>query len=161
MKIKINGNVTAMRWEGCRWFWNLAASRKLQSIEETDYVYDALDNLRSVEQCGGGCPSVSTVGRSFTYDGLSRLIQSFNPESGWICYGTAGGAVPNGSNCVSRYRCKWESPKKTDARNVISSYSYDALNRVLSRRDIPAMPATRRRRVSNMTCHLSRMRSTI
>jgi YD repeat-containing protein len=58
---------------------------------ETDYVYDGFNNLTSVNQCGGTCPSNAQVARTFSYDGLSRLVQAFNPESGWICYGTSGG----------------------------------------------------------------------
>jgi len=100
---------------------------------ETDYSYDALGNLLLVSQCGGACPSTTTVARSFSYDGLSQLIQAFNPETGWTCYGTTGGAVPNGSNCASGYDANGNLRYKTDARGILTSYSFDPLNRLVSK----------------------------
>ena len=97
---------------------------------ETRYSYDALGNL-SVNQCGGPCPSNTSRSRSFTYDGLSRLIQAYNPESGWVCYGTTPShAAPNGANCTSGYDGNGNLTAKTDARSVTISYSYDSLNRL-------------------------------
>jgi len=92
---------------------------------ETDYGYDVLGNLWTVNQAGlsGETPR----NRSFTYDSLSRLITSTNPEAGTICYGQwiegscQGGYDPNGNLLY-----------KTDARGVIASIGYDALNHVLS-----------------------------
>jgi YD repeat-containing protein len=100
---------------------------------QTRYSYDVLGNLIGVTQCGGTCPSSLSVNRSFTYDGLSRLIQSFNPESGWTCYGSSGGAAPNGGNCTSGYDANGNLSLKTDARAVVSNYSYDGLNRILKK----------------------------
>jgi YD repeat-containing protein len=100
---------------------------------ETDYTYDPLGDLTSVSQCGGTCPSAAAVVRTFAYDGLSRLIQSFNPETGWTCYGTTGGAASNGSNCTSGYDGNGNLTYKTDARGVLVNYSYDGLNRVLAK----------------------------
>lgn len=69
---------------------------------QTLYSYDALGNLLTIAQVG--VPSVETPRmRSFTYDSLSRLVQTYSPESGWTCYGTTGGNAPNGSNCTSGY----------------------------------------------------------
>ena len=62
--------------------------------------------------------------RSFTYNSFSELTQANNPESGQINYGYDG----NG-NVTS----------KQDARGT-TNYSYDALNRVLTR--IPTDPNT-------------------
>ena len=101
---------------------------------ETDYSYDALSNLLSVVQWGGTHGSSAVRSRFFTYDNLSRLIQSFNPEVGWICYGTTGGAAPNGSNCTRGYDGNSNLAYKTDARNVVTNYLYDPVNRVLSKR---------------------------
>src|SRR5262249_42502757 len=61
---------------------------------ETDYRYDALDNLLCVAQRGNNSGTftncVSTPAtwrpRSFTYDSLSRLTQAVNPESGTVSY---------------------------------------------------------------------------
>ena len=88
---------------------------------ETDYGYDALNNLLLVKQCGALCTSPATngpVNRSFSYDSLSRLVLSSNPEAGSVSY-----TYDANSNLLS----------KTDARSVTISYSYDALNRLLSK----------------------------
>ena len=108
----------------------------------TYYSYNILDNLVCAAQDGGAGGTFSSCAaapaawrpRSFTYDSLSRLIQSFNPETGWICYGTSGGAVPNGSNCTVGYDANGNLASKTDARDITTSYAYDALNRLLSKR---------------------------
>lgn len=99
---------------------------------ETDYSYDLLNDLTLVTQTGGS-GSAGSITRSFSYDSLSRLIQSFNPEAGWTCYGTTGGSAPNGSNCMSGYDADGNLRYKTDARNVVVTFSYDALNRVRSK----------------------------
>jgi YD repeat-containing protein len=100
---------------------------------ETDYAYSALDNLIQVKQWGGANGSTGARSRSFSYDSFSRLLQAFNPEAGWTCYGTTGGAAPNGANCTSGYDANGNLLYKTDARAVTTHYTYDALNRVLSR----------------------------
>jgi len=89
---------------------------------ETDYQYDALGNLTGINQQG--------LTRSFTYDGLSRLLTATNPETGVTCYGTwSGGSVYNGS-CVNGYDANSNLIAKTDARGITTSYKYDALNRM-------------------------------
>lgn len=77
---------------------------------KTQYNFDTLNNLTTVSQ------GVQT--RAFTYSSLSRLLSATNPESGTISYGYD----PNG-NLTS----------KVDARNIATSYVYDALNRVTQR----------------------------
>jgi RHS repeat-associated protein len=111
---------------------------------ETDYTYDPLGDLTCVEQHGGvagtGCsaPQSSDASspwhvRRFTYDGVSHLIQAHNPESGWSCYGTTGGAAPNGNNCSSGYDNNGNFVYKTDARGVMVSSTYDAWDRVTAK----------------------------
>ncbi len=51
---------------------------------ETDYGYDALNNLTSVNQLGGSGDTSRT--RGFVYDSLSRLTSANNPESGAVNY---------------------------------------------------------------------------
>jgi len=100
---------------------------------ETDYTYDVLNNLHSVSQLGNGTTEASR-GRSFIYDSLSRLVQSYNPETGYICYGTTpGNTAPNGTNCTEGYDGNGNLLSKTDARGVVVAYSYDALNRLKSK----------------------------
>jgi len=108
----------------------------------TYYSYNILDDLVCAAQDGGAGGTFSTCAaapaawrpRTFSYDSLSRLIQSFNPETGWVCYGTSGGVAPNGSNCTDGYDANGNLASKTNARNIATSYLYDAVNRLLSRR---------------------------
>jgi len=90
--------------------------------QSTNYVYDALDNLLEVIQ--GTQPH-----RTFAYDSLKRLISAGNPESGTTCYGT----VVNGQCQGNGYDANGNLVYKTDARGVLTTYVYDALNRVTSR----------------------------
>ena len=65
--------------------------------QPTSYSYDALGNLRTVNQ--------NTQTRTFLYDSLSRLTTATNPESGTISY-----QYDNNGNLT----------RKTDARKSIS-----------------------------------------
>jgi conjugative relaxase-like TrwC/TraI family protein len=85
---------------------------------ETDYTYDALNNLLGVKQWGGVSGSANARTRGFTYDSLSRLLTATNPESGIVTY---------------TYYANGNVQSKTDARNITVNYGYDALNRVLSK----------------------------
>jgi RHS repeat-associated protein len=105
---------------------------------ETDYQYDALNNLQSVSQTGGG---TTAVARTLTYDSLSRLICASNPEtSSASCpaaatssytVGTTGYTYDNDGNPLS---------KSSPAVNVSSGtatqvigYCYDQLNRIVGK----------------------------
>src|SRR5262249_35439607 len=79
----------------------------------TTYGNDALGNLTSVLQNG-------SRGRSFTYDSLSRLLTSTNPEVGTLPVTYTYDANSNVST-------------KNDPRNIIFTYGYDVLNRQKSR----------------------------
>lgn len=89
------------------------------SSMETDYNFDVLNNLLSVNQWGGsnGTSGARTM-RAFAYDSLSRLVTAMNPETGQSSYTYD----PNG-NVLTR----------TDARGVLTSYTYDVMNRPLSK----------------------------
>jgi RHS repeat-associated protein len=99
---------------------------------ETDYHYSGIGNLLQVDQYGGakGTSPFVERQRKFTYDWMSRLSQALNPESGWTCFGTTGGAAPNGSNCTPAYDPDGNLTDKTDGRGVNTHYSFDALNRL-------------------------------
>ena len=87
-------------------------------FQSTSYGYDTLDNLTSVSQ--------GAQTRTFAYDSLKRLTSAINPESGMICYGT----VTTVGQCpVNGYDPNGNLIYKTDARGVLSTYGYDALNR--------------------------------
>ena len=93
---------------------------------ETDYTYDVLNNLLTVNQKGGIADSTQWRTRTYTYDSLSRMTQSSTPEQGAINFSflTSGGAICSGDPAAL---CR-----KTDARSITSTYTYDALNRVTS-----------------------------
>jgi|GEM_PF-1516109 len=78
--------------------------------QATNYSYDTLNNLTSVNQ--------GAQTRTFTYNSLSRLTSATNPESGTMNY-----VYDNNGNLT----------QKDDARGVRASYVYDALNRVTNR----------------------------
>jgi YD repeat-containing protein len=94
---------------------------------ETDYGYDVLNNLRSVDQWGGAVGTAGARGRSFNYDSLSRLLAATNPETGTITYNYLNSS---GSLCAGDVSLPCS---KTDARGVATKYAYDELNRVLSK----------------------------
>ena len=86
---------------------------------ETDYGYDGLNNLTSVTQQGNGAANTSgTRARTFTYNSLSQLVRSNNPETGSIGY---------------VYDADGNLFTKTDTRGVKVTYQYDPLNRLLAK----------------------------
>ncbi|MDE1156352.1 MAG: hypothetical protein PW735_11580 [Acidobacteriaceae bacterium] len=93
---------------------------------ETEYVYDALNNLTQVTQ--KGTSTETPVQRSFTYDSLSRLITSINPEVGTICYGQWVA-----TSCTGGYDANSNLLYKTDARGIVSHFLYDNLNRLTAK----------------------------
>jgi RHS repeat-associated protein len=82
----------------------------------TCYAYDAQGNLTSVVQ--------GNETRSYSYSGLSQLTQQVTPEGGTTSYyyTTSGGALcANNQKLVCR---------RTDARAITTTYTYDALDRL-------------------------------
>ncbi len=103
---------------------------------ETSYTYDVLGNLRRVTH--------GHQTRHFMYDSFSRLIRAKNPEQ------TANAAL-NLTDSVTgnsqwsmsyAYDANGNLETRTDARNIKTTYTYDALNRVISRsyNDVPKTP---------------------
>ncbi len=90
--------------------WEPDASGSL--VHKTTYTYDALDNLRTVDQSG-------SRNRTFHYDSISQLTSATNPESGTTTY-----VYDHDGNLVS----------KTDARGVTTDYGYDELHRLRFKR---------------------------
>ncbi len=83
----------------------------------TCYKYDALNDLTEVDQ--------GSETRTYAYDMLGRLTQSTTPEGGgsskYFYYSTSGGGLCSGNpSAVCR---------RTDERGIITTYTYDALNR--------------------------------
>lgn len=79
-----------------------------QPNQATSYIYDGLGNLTESNQ-GGQI-------RTFTYDSLSRLLSSNNPENGLLEF-----TYDNLGNILTR----------KDANNVTSTYTYDNLGRTI------------------------------
>lgn len=101
---------------------------------KTSYQYNALGSLKCVDQWetnSVGAPCTSSMSRAFSYDSLSRLITSTNPESGTVCYG-----VWNPAGCINGYDLNGNLTNKTDARNSTVNYSYDALNRLTAKQSL-------------------------
>jgi len=89
----------------------------------TTYEYDALDSRISVAQ--------DAQHRYFFYDSLKRMIRSRNPEQGTYPSLTSSGS-PTGNTSWSfgyQYDNNNNLTQQTDARGVVSTYGYDALNR--------------------------------
>jgi RHS repeat-associated protein len=87
---------------------------------QTSYAYNVFDQLTQVTQ--------GSQTRSYGYDALGRLFSTVTPEGGQTCFSTRSGSTCNQdgydsfSNLLTR----------TDARGVVTSYTYDGLNRVKS-----------------------------
>jgi YD repeat-containing protein len=138
-----NGNVVTFSDEsGKKWVRTSDALGRLAEVVEdpsssnfeTDYQYDSLGNLTSVTQWGGPNGSPNPRTRTFSYDSLSELVQSYNPETGWTCYGTTPSNAPaSGSNCTRDYDGNSNLRAKTDARGVTTNYAYDPLNRLIGK----------------------------
>jgi RHS repeat-associated protein len=90
---------------------------------QTDYIYDALGNLRKVTQ--------GTQLRYFMYDSLSRLIRAKNPEQNVnAALALTDSVTGNASWSMSySYDANSNLSTKTDARNITATYSYDNINR--------------------------------
>jgi RHS repeat-associated protein len=96
---------------------------------ETDYTYNALSDLLSVNQIGASGDTARY--RTFTYDSMSRLTNACNPE-----------AIAGGGTCTAAsgpwseaytYDANGNVIKRTDARGIVTNYTYDALNRLLGK----------------------------
>jgi len=114
----------------------------------TLYTFDAGDRVTQVVQ------GVQT--RTYAYDGLGRATSVTTPEAGTETYAyTVGGALCSGDPA--------NVCQKTDARGVVTTYSYDALNRnvgksytIPSGSNVAAMPnvCTTSTGVSANVCYL-------
>lgn len=74
--------------------------------QQTSYSYSVFDSLASLTQ--------GSLTRTITYDGLGRVSSEWSPESGTTSYQYNGFSLRT---------------QRTDARGVVTTYSYDTLNR--------------------------------
>lgn len=97
------------------------------AIQPTNYTYDLLGNLKRVDQ--------AQQHRYFLYDSLSRLIRARNPEQSANNALTLNDpfqdpAYPNNTwSMAYAYDANSNLTTKVDARNITTTYLYDALNR--------------------------------
>lgn len=109
---------------------------------ETDYAYDALDDVTSIVQKGGGASGTWRT-RTFTYDSLARLKCSANPEitssvnSPATCPTTDNGTYTPGTiyyiyDSDSNLQNKTApAPNQTGTSStVVTAYTYDKVNRL-------------------------------
>ena len=141
-----NGNATTFTDEsGRQWKRTTDALGRLTSVLEpsstsmvpsvqTAYTYDVLGNLRSAVQAGVTGETSRT--RTFSYNSLSQLVTSTNPETGTICYGTWVSGV-----CQGGYDLDGNLAAKTDARTTTVTYGYDTLDRLTSKTYSDSTPA--------------------
>jgi RHS repeat-associated protein len=120
-----------------RWLQRDALGRLLQVTEDpggvntnfvTTYAYDALDNLRQVNQGGQT--------RTFNYTSLSRLTSARYPETTTVDCG--GGLLA--STCYT-YTDAGDLATRKDARSIETSFTYDPLHRLKQKTYVPASAA--------------------
>lgn len=113
---------------------NDALNRTVQVIEDpagqnltTDYVFDALNNVRKTTQ------GVQT--RYFLYDSLGRIIRSRQPEQGTNAALVMADASTGNNQWSAGYNYdnNGNIQSITDARGIVITGTYDALNRITSR----------------------------
>jgi RHS repeat-associated protein len=97
--------------------------------QPTSYEYDGNDNLSKVTQTDG----TNTQIRLFKYDSLSRLTHEKQVEA-TATLNNLGAKVTTGGLWTGFYEYNTQGllTKGTDARGVITTFSYDGLNRVAS-----------------------------
>jgi RHS repeat-associated protein len=114
---------------------NASSGSLISGAYTTNYGYDVLDNLLSVNQTGDG--SQIARNRTFTYDSLSRLLISLNPESGSINY-----TYDSAGDCPAPNAFPGDLVKQVDARGIRSCYQYDALHRMIAKNYSSGAPVT-------------------
>jgi RHS repeat-associated protein len=104
------------------WSTNTALTPLSKIVElSTTYSYDPLNNLTHATQASAVINGqfVSGQPRSYVYDGLGRLTSATTPESGTVTTDYIGSCAGDPSLVCHI----------TDARGIIKTFTYDAINR--------------------------------
>ena len=91
-------------------------------VSTTYYTYNVLDELLKVADAA----SNPTQTRTYTYDALGRLFTTTTAEGGTTCFGTTSGGSCQANTGYDNFD---NLLYRTDARGVLTSYTYDGLNR--------------------------------
>jgi YD repeat-containing protein len=113
-------------------FPRFAGAPEVAAGYRTSYAYDAVGNLRKVEQ--------GIQRRYFAYDSLSRLVRAQNPEQAppdavANCFQLPSGLISQFSDGNNLWSQKYEYDegsnlkRRTDARGTLTAYTYDAIKR--------------------------------
>ena len=134
-----SGNVVTFRNEDAnQWLETTDALGRLTWVVEpgalvTNYAYDALNDLQTVNQVGNAGIGDTPRARSFSYDSLSRLLCASNPENSTSSCPSAAPSSYVAGSVGYTYDPIGNVSSKIDARPVTTNYSYDALNRLLNK----------------------------
>lgn len=93
----------------------------------TQYTYDLIGDLLTVTQ--NAQSSSSKQLRTYTYDGLGRMLSEKNPETGATAITYVYDSDSTGA-CSGTY--KGDLVKKTDAAGNVTCFAYDAMHHVTS-----------------------------
>jgi RHS repeat-associated protein len=88
----------------------------------TTYGYDPMGNILSANVGAWGSGHPGQGGRTYTYDGLSRLLTESNPESGSVTYAYDASTAGDLSSRIY--------PKPSGTGTVTATYTWDALHRL-------------------------------
>ena len=102
----------------------------------TSYQYDPLGNITNVNQNG------QSPQRTFTYDGLSRMLTEFNPETSLHGLGgTTSYVYDSDSTCGTTSILNGNKVKRVDPATNVTCYAWDGLHR-LTQVSYPSGPNT-------------------
>ncbi len=119
-------------------FWEPDPTNSNSLTLQTLYAYNLSDALTTITQ--------SAQTRTYAYDALGRLASTATPEAGTVCFGSVSGGTCNADG----YDFFNHLLKRTDARGVVTNYTYDSLNRLsqvsynVGSTGVPATPTVTR-----------------
>ncbi len=124
-----NPSFDMSRTTGVDAFGQITSVSESGSALSTSYTYDPAGRLTTVTQSSGS----SIQKRVFKYDWMGRLTDVYQPETTPTNPGNPE-FLPSGVAATPAFKYEYDNnsnlKKRTDARNVITNYTYDELNRL-------------------------------